>query len=630
MPLLKEDGKEIVTPNEMKEYMATGLPEVENAFEMDNPTALSHCDISQIVYLGDGSYNGADLLNLPENKRGEAKPEGLARKAAHFFDDFMMNYVHEGKRYPDAKNNKLLKVMNLGGPEYMIYIDGVPAIQYFSDHVDPTVNKFNLEKGLTPEKEIQFKACIAAALMSGKNHVSIARPVLGKDGQMTMDYRQVVPGYSDLTNDRKLSKEAQKRQAGADKLWSPEACEKDFLSVGKERMRVLTVSIEETILQELNKTQTYQNARWAYLSNPRLRSTIIEVPADEKGNRLGRNENPQLELPLVSKDDTREYKKDVMDLYRSRGKFAVSNGRDAENLKRLKTFAAARFDELLMPKLTLDADAKQSFYDAAEIPSPLDRVFIDGKPAKTFLKENLGYKADQITDDVLKAEIMGMATGGRNHVDIANAYSLGYDSNVRLQFAEVKLDLSGLDGLEHGYEKSRSARQNQLVRQDALKRHNYLDDLTLGWNKAKCKRARTEPVGKLIESNPEKYYEETGKTLVHAKELEQKRLENQKKRADDLKERNEKASVIKSKISLEELEGPAAEKNMDQRKRSGSVSIKKSKGMPEEKRTVKNDNKYGAVGSQPGAVNKYGAVGSQPGMDNRYGAVGSQPTRKRK
>ena len=345
-------------------------------------------------------------------------------------------------------------------------------------------------------------------------------------------HRQVVPGYSDLTNNEKLSKEAKKRQAGADKLWSFEAIEKDFLNVGKERMRALTVSIEETILQELNKTQTYQNARWAYLSNPRLRSTIVEVPVDEKGNRINQTEKPQLELPLVSKDDTREYKKDVMDLYRSRGKFAVSNGKDAENLKRLKTFAAARFDELLMPKLTLDADAKQSFYDAAEIPSPLDRVFIDGKPAKTFLKENLGYKADQITDDVLKAEIMGMATGGRNHVDIANAYSLGYDSNVRLQFAEVKLDLSGLDGLEHGYEKSRSARQNQLVRQDALKRHNYLDDLTLGWNKAKCKRARTEPVGKLIESNPEKYYEETGKTLVHAKELEQKRLENQKKRKD--------------------------------------------------------------------------------------------------
>ena len=86
----------------------------------------------------------------------------------------------------------------------------------------------------------------------------------------------------------------------------------------------------------------------------------------------------------------------------------------------------------------------------------------------------------------------------------------------------------------------------------------------------------------------------------------------------------------KYKSMIEELEGPAAEKNMDQRKRSGSVSIKKSKGMPEEKRTVKNDNKFGAVGSQPGAVNKYGAVGSQPGMDNRYGAVGSQPTRKRK
>ena len=609
MPLLKEDGKEIVTPNEMKEYMATGLQEVENAFEMDNPTALSHCDISQIVYLGDGSYNGADLLRLPANKRGEAKPEDLARKAAHFFDDFMMNYVHEGKRYPDAKNNKLLKVMNLGGPEYMIYIDGVPSVQYFSENVDPSVK---VNQDMAPEKEIQFKACIAAALMSGKNHVSIARPVLGKDGQMTMDYRQVVPGYSDLTNNEKLSKEAKKRQAGADKLWSFKAIEKDFLNVGKERMKNLTVSIEETILAELNKTQTYQNARWAYLSNPRLRSTIVEVPVDEKGNRINQTEKPQLELPLVSRDDSREYKKDVMDLYRSRGKFAVSNGRDAENLKRLKTFAAARFDELLMPKLTLDADAKQSFYDAAEIPSPLDRVFIDGKPAKTFLKENLGYKADQITDDVLKAEIMGMATGGRNHVDIANAYSLGYDSNVRLQFAEVKLDLSGLDGLEHGYEKSRSARQNQLVRQDALKRHNYLDDLTLGWSKAKCKRARTEPVGKLIESNPEKYYEETGKTLVHAKELEQKRLENQKKRADDLKERNEKASVIKSKISLEELEGPAAEKNMDQRKRSGSVSIKKSKGMPEEKRTVKNDNKFGAVGSQPGAVNKYGAVGSQP------------------
>ena len=40
MPLFKEDGNEIVTPNEMKEYMAKGLPEVENAFEMDNPTAL--------------------------------------------------------------------------------------------------------------------------------------------------------------------------------------------------------------------------------------------------------------------------------------------------------------------------------------------------------------------------------------------------------------------------------------------------------------------------------------------------------------------------------------------------------------------------------------------------------------
>ena len=625
LPLLK-DGKEIVTPNEMKEYMATGLPEVENAFEMDNSTALSPCDISQIVYLGDGSYNGADLLNLPANKRGEAKPEDLARKAAHFFDDFMLYYVHEGKRYPDAKNNKLLKTMKLSGPEYMIYIDGVPSIQYFSDHVDPTVNKFNLEKGLTPEKEIQFKACIASALMSGKNHVSIARPVLGKDGQMTMDYRQVVPGYSDLTNDRKLSKEAQKRQAGADKLWSPEAAKKDFLNVGKERMRVLTVSIEETILQELNKTQTYQNARWAYLSNPRLRSTIIEVPADEKGNRLGRNENPQLELPLVSRDDSREYKKDVMDLYRSRGKFAVSNGRDAENLKRLKTFAAARFDELLMPKLTLDADAKQSFYDAAELPSPLDRVFIDGKPAKTFLKEDLGYKADQITDDVLKAEIMGMATGGRNHVDIANAYSLGYDSNVRLQFAELKLDLSGLDGLEHGYEKSRSARQNQLVRQDAVKRHNYLDDLTLNWNSPKSRRAKTEPVGKLIESNPEKYYEETGKTLVYAKELEAKRLESLKKRAESLKERTEKAmstpeehkvNIFKEKISLEELDVPAAEKNMDQRKRSGSVSIKKSKGMPEEKRTVKNDNRFGAVGSQPSA-------------DNRFGAIGSQPMKKRK
>ena len=311
----------------------------------------------------------------------------------------------------------------------------------------------------------------------------------------------------------------------------------------------------------------------------------------------------------------------MMDLYRSRGKFAVSNGKDAENLKRLKTFAAARFDELLMPKLTLDADAKQSFYDAAEIPSPLDRVFIDGKPAKTFLKENLGYKADQITDDVLKAEIMGMATGGRNHVDIANAYSLGYDSNVRLQFAEVKLDLSGLDGLEHGYEKSRSARQNQLVRQDALKRHNYLDDLTLSWSSAKCKRSRTEPVGKLIESDPEKYYQETGETLVHAKELEEKRLESLKKRAESLKERTEKAmsmpeehkvNVFKEKISLEELDVPAAEKNMDQRKRSGSVSIKKSKGMPEEKRAVKNVNKFGAVGSQPGTVNKYGAVGSQP------------------
>ena len=111
MPLLKEDGKEIVTPNEMKEYMATGLPEVENAFEMDNPTALSHCDISQIVYLGDGSYNGADLLNLPANKRGEAKPEGLARKAAHFFDDFMMNYVHEGKRYPAKSTRSSIRTL---------------------------------------------------------------------------------------------------------------------------------------------------------------------------------------------------------------------------------------------------------------------------------------------------------------------------------------------------------------------------------------------------------------------------------------------------------------------------------------------------------------------------------------
>lgn len=93
---------------------------------------------------------------------------------------------------------------------------------------------------------------------------------------------------------------------------------------------------------------------------------------------------------------------------------------------------------------------------------PAEDVYIDGKKAVDHVKSLSGKYTDEFLKrhpDVLKAEIMGAATGARNHVDFIRREP-GHPENFRVQ--ELAMDLSVLDGEKHFYDDSRSYRAAKL------------------------------------------------------------------------------------------------------------------------------------------------------------------------
>lgn len=105
---------------------------------------------------------------------------------------------------------------------------------------------------------------------------------------------------------------------------------------------------------------------------------------------------------------------------------------------------------------------RDAAYAVMGIQEPEDLIFIDGKPAKAFVKE-LGYKEEELAahPDILRAEIAAAMTGGRSHVDLMVPDKDEKGVTV-MKARELRTDLRDLNGKEHLLESTREKRAQGL------------------------------------------------------------------------------------------------------------------------------------------------------------------------
>ena len=121
---------------------------------------------------------------------------------------------------------------------------------------------------------------------------------------------------------------------------------------------------------------------------------------------------------------------------------------------------------------SLAADRLPRIYRYAQIRSPLDMFYVDGKPASGLLEKK--YSASERAkmtekgkEDILKAELMAALLSGRHRVDMVRI-KMEKDGSVRVCADEVNLDLSFLDQ-EAGFFDTKPSRLSEKLAAESEK-----------------------------------------------------------------------------------------------------------------------------------------------------------------
>lgn len=159
-----------------------------------------------------------------------------------------------------------------------------------------------------------------------------------------------------------------------------------------------------------------------------------------------------------------------MEMYRSRGKLAPGK-KDTQEKAQKRAFGAEQFlkymsqiDKAVYPEANGEGMPlmRDAAYEDMGIKGPEDLIYIDGKPAKQFVK-GLGYKEEDLKNypEIVRAEIAAAMTGARSHVDILVPDKDEKGMTV-MKARELRTNLRDLNGKEHRLESSREKRADGL------------------------------------------------------------------------------------------------------------------------------------------------------------------------
>ena len=493
--IFNQDGKELITQEEIREHYMSQLPERQ----YEDGQVLN----VELSVDGDGEYSEQDIRRLSDLNGLKSDPS-LVKKGADYLDDLLDKAIPGAKDYPYTSDASLQGAQILD-PLDLIYINGAPAKMCLPNEM----NLSQREKGKGPEgyqKEplkTQFiKAAVAGLISSGTADVTMVYPVRDKDGKLAVEHVRLKPDFTGF-DDQEL-RNRQNLQVPQDKIQRTEMGYSGMPGYFRDYMEGLISEAfhgSSAYKQALEKSKEIEDIGDVSLGIGGAADGVLPVPLTGDADR------PQ----GMSQQEYAEFRQNMFDLKEQQGRFADEENEKAQSLR---GEAVRAFDRTVLPRLNEHQDSKQPYYDVANLSDPMDRIRLNGTPAREYLEKSLGYDRNDITDEVIKAEVMTALTSGTPAVDLVSVQAVkvrtaltkaeeerlkeGLEIDTKIteswQFkavtAQIKPDLSGLDQFAIGEEKTRSQiQQEQFV--PVMNKETGVPELDL-----ETGRERIEPANK--------------------------------------------------------------------------------------------------------------------------------------